>query len=131
MKDHDFKKMDENLMDSMKTLREKEVSEGMLKGFSASVERRILAKRQTERAPRAAFSPGWVPALAVMVLASLVVLRLPSEHASSVSQTTEHTQLNSSKDTNIEDEIAALKELDVWSDEDESALGMGDEAASQ
>ena len=129
MTDKYFEPMDEKLMDSMKTLREKEVSEGMLKGFSASVERRILAKQQAERSPRAAFSPGWVPALAVMVLASLVVLRLPSEPVSQVSQSTGHTRLSNNKEVDVEDEIAALKELGVWSDEDEATFGGTSEEA--
>ena len=129
MTDEHFETMDEKLMSAAKTLREKEVSEGMLKGFSASVERRILAKQQTERSPRTAFSPGWVPAAAVMVLASLVALRLPTEPVSSVSQTNDHVQ-PSNRETDVEDEIAALKELGVWSDEDEAAIGMSEESTS-
>ena len=57
MNEHNFEKMDQKLMDAMKTWREKEVSEGILKGFSASVERRIQAKKQPTLA--------WYSALAV------------------------------------------------------------------
>ena len=41
MKDKDFKKMDESMMKKMESLRQQQISEGMLKGFSASVERRL------------------------------------------------------------------------------------------
>ena len=57
MSDKKFEKMDEQMMQSMKTLREKEVSEGILKGFSASVERRIQGSRGAAPGPRRAFSP--------------------------------------------------------------------------
>ena len=106
MNDERFKKSDEQMMDVMKTLREKRVSDGILKGFSASVERRILAKEQTGPRPRPAFRAAWVPVLTVMVLASLVVSRVQT----------------GPKLTDIEEEIAALKEVGAWSDDDDAQV---------
>ena len=114
MSDSHFEKADKKMMDAMKALREKRVSDGILKGFSASVERRILAKG-TGPHPRPAFRATWVPVLAVMVLASLAVSRVQT----------------SSKLTDIEEEIAALKEVGAWSDEDESVLGNSEDTDAQ
>ena len=123
MNEKNLKEMDKKLMAAMKELRDREVSDGILKGFSTSVERRILARKKTETAPRRFLSPAWAPVLAVMVLASLVVLRGP--------QTVEYAQLEPSKVTEIEEEMAALKEVGVWSDDDDSILGSSDEVMAQ
>ena len=133
MSDEYFEKMDEKLMSSMKPLREKEVSEGMLKGFSASVERRILGEQETKKAPRLIFSPAWAPALAVMVLASLVVLRSPIMPApvSHSASSAEHAEFKGNKEMNVEEEISALKELGAWSDEDDTLLGAQDDLTAQ
>ena len=84
MKDKDFKKMDESMMKKMESLRQQQISEGMLKGFSASVERRLPGRQAgiTHRSSSQTSVVGrstrvWAPALAVMVLASVAVLRSP------------------------------------------------------
>jgi hypothetical protein len=128
MKEQEIEKMDQEWMRSTKDIREKKVSDGMLKGFSASVERRILAKEQSP-APARAFS--WVPAMAVLVIASVVVLRSPmvSQPTAFIQQPIEYAQLNDTD--NIDDEIAALKEVGAWSDADDALLGASDEAGME
>lgn len=129
MNDKNFKKMDESWMKKMEPLRGKEVSEGMLKGFSASVERRLPAGRQgiasnevplTKQAP--AFRPIWAPVAAVMVLASFIVLRssiVPSPSPVPM----ELAQATSSSADDVQEEIEVLKELGVWDEiEDETML---------
>ena len=122
-------KMDQELMRASKELREKEVSEGMLKGFSASVERRILARKQ-DGSPKRFLLPALVPALAVMMLASLVVLRSPMVSTPQAPQSLDYAQLDAGQ-TDIEEDIAALKEIGAWSEEDESVIGATDEAIAQ
>ena len=50
MNEKQFEQMDEHWMRSTKEMREKKVSDGMLKGFSMSVERRITGAG--EEAPK-------------------------------------------------------------------------------
>ena len=110
-----FKKLDEQWMKSMKPVREKQVTDGILKGFSVSVERRILAKKEASLSGRRAVSPVWVPVLAVMVLASLAVLRSP------VAPPVEYAELDN-KTTDVEEDIAVLKELGAWTDQDDATV---------
>ena len=63
---------------------------------------------------------------AVMLLVSVVVVR-----SSMVGAPTEYAQLDSKQVTDIQDDIAALKEVGEWSDEDEALLGSPDEASAQ
>ena len=132
MSDKNFKDMDQKLMAAMKELREKEVSDGILKGFSASVERRLLARKRPEVSSKRLWSPAWAPVLAVMVLASAVVLRSPVVLlAPSGPQPVEYAQLDPSKPTDIEEEIAALSELGAWSDEDDSLVSGSADVTAQ
>ncbi len=128
MNDKDFQKMDEQWMKSAKDLREKKVSDGILKGFSASVERRIISK---ERSGKRGASPAWVPAMAILVIASVVVLRSPmlSTPVMPIVKTVDYAQLHDTDD--VDDEIAALKEIGAWSDEDEALLGETDESGME
>ena len=75
MNDKEFKKMDEAWMDKMAPLREKTISEGMLKGFATSVERRIAEPNVPVR--KAPALGAFVPAFAVILIASAVILRSP------------------------------------------------------
>ena len=124
MNKDNFEKMDEKLMQAMKPLREKGVSDGILKGFSASVERRIFLKQEGARKPRFAFSLVGVPVLAVMLLASLVVLRSPivMMPSSPVISAIDYAQLSNGEE-DLADEITALKELGAWDENDDSLLG--------
>ena len=115
MDDKEFKKIDELMMKKMEPLREQRVSEGMLKGFSTSVERRISGP---VRSPAASFEGRgrllWVPVLAVMVLASVVVLRSPVQNiqlAQAIAPAAE-----------VEDEIAVLAELGVLDEFEDAEL---------
>ena len=129
MNEQNFEKMDQEWMNATKEIREKKVSEGMLKGFSASVERRILA---TERPTRNAWTASsWVPAMAILLLASLVVLRLPStfKPVAPVSQSVEYAQLHDSN--GVSEEIAALKEVGAWNEADDALFGGGDETIAE
>ena len=114
MSDQDFEKMDQQWMKSTQELREKKVSDGILKGFSASVERRLAAK---EEAPRRVRALAWAPALAVMVIASAIALRSP--------QTVDYAQLP--EEDSINEEISALKEVGAWSEADDALLGTDEE----
>ena len=119
MNDKDFEKLDEQMMKASEPLRDKPVPQGILRGFAASVERRLPAGCQTP-AMRRIFSPMLVPVFAVMILASLVVLRSP---------TLEYAQL-SDAEMDFDVEIQTLKDLGAWDDNDDSLLG-GDESVIQ
>ncbi len=127
MNDKEFKNLDEAMMKSMTPIRDKKVSEGMLKGFSASVERKIQLSDAPAAAPVRRWAPVWVPTLAVMILASVVVLRSPvttDQPATFLSAPTELAQLVSSEE--IQSDVALLKELGEFSDEEEATV-LGDE----
>jgi len=122
MNDKNFKKMDESWMKKMEPLRDKEVSEGMLKGFSASVERRIASNEAPLAKHGPAFRPIWAPVAVVMVLASFIVLRSPIVPSPSLVQV-ELAQATSSSADDVQEEIEVLKELGVWDEvEDETML---------
>lgn len=128
MNDKEFKKMDEAMMKSMTPLREQKVSQGMLKGFSASVERKIQSSAAPAAAPVRRWAPIWVPTLAVMILASVVVLRSPvttTQPVTFLSAPTELAQLVSSEE--IQSDVALLKELGELTDEEEATV-LGDES---
>ncbi len=128
MNDKEFKNLDEAMMKSMKPLRDKKVSEGMLKGFSASVERKIHAGDAPAAAPARRWAPMWVPTLAVMILASVVVLRSPvttTQPVTFLSSPMELAQLVGTEE--IQSDMALLKELGELTDEEEDAAVLGDE----
>ncbi len=121
MTNDSFKKMDERWMNDLKLMREKKVPAKMLDGFSASVEARIReVEKPQERKnfgfrPRRFFVPVFVPTFAVLIIASMVVLRSPSNPAQLASATTA---------VELSDEAAVLREVNVWTDEDEAAAGV-------
>ena len=119
MNEKSFKEMDEALMKKTAPLREKKVSEGILRGFSASVERRIGSDKPAPRKARAV--PVWAPALAMMLLAAVVAVRLPVHPSVTGEQAGQNVQ-----ETSVEEEVAALKELGAWNEEDDSLLGADD-----
>ena len=121
MDDKKFKEMDRSLMEKTESLREQKISEGMLKGFSASVERRISPAAESERKPAGRLV--WVPTLAVMVLASIAVLRSPvaPDHEIQLAQAVTQTD-------DVQEEIAVLNELGVLDEvEDVDLLGADEE----
>ena len=110
-----FEKMDESLMRRMKDLREPNIPPEILKGFSASVESRIREKQTPafETRPRRFFMPVWIPAFAVLILAVGLMLYVPRSS---------DIQLASAEVTEISEEITTLRELGVWTEEDEQTL---------
>ena len=126
MDDKKFKDMDQSMMKKMEPLREQKISEGMLKGFSASVERRISANVPKHHR---AFQLAWAPAMAVMVLASVAVLRSPIAPSFLASDKSE-VQLAEAVITSEgnQDDMAALSELGVL-DEYEDIESLAEEEA--
>ena len=113
MDDKDFKKMDEMMMKKMEPLREQKVSDGMLRGFSASVERRLASPAEaSERKPAGRLI--WVPTLAVMLLASVAVLRSPV-HEIQLAQAVVPAD-------ELQDDIAVLSELGVLDEYEDNEL---------
>ncbi len=120
MNDQEFKKSDEAMMKKMEPLRSKEVSEGMLRGFSASVERRISTRSAQHEKPARAV---WAPAAVMAVFVLFVVLKSGPvlETAQSVSE------------REIQEEIALLNELGELDEEggetllEDGGLGFGAE----
>ena len=110
-----FEKMDESLMRRMKDLRERNIPPEILKGFSASVESRIREKQAPvfEARPRRFFMPVWVPAFAVLIVAVGLVFYVPRSS---------DIQLASADVAEISEEITTLRELGVWTEEDEQTL---------
>lgn len=133
MNDKEFKELDDAMMKNMAPLREQKVNERMLKGFSASVERKITSGVDVETRPAVRrWAPLWVPSLAVLMLASWVALRsplttMPSPAALSLSSPVELAQVTAGDD--IQNEVALLKALGELSDEEEAAV-LGDEQDS-
>ena len=130
MDDKKFKDMDQSMMKKMESVRQQQISEGMLKGFSASVERRIThrSSSQTSVVGRgtAAF---WAPALAVMVLASVAVLRspiAPSFLASEKGEVFLAEAVSNSQD--LQDDLAVLGELGVLDEYEDIEALAEDEA---
>lgn len=134
MKEHDFKDQDQKMMDAMQSRRDKKVPWEIQKGFAASVEEKILErgkKRSFGWFPERAWVPAAVPVFAVLVLAVVVTLRLPDRPAP-VTGMTERPASTFALAPTVElaqavpgaaEDIAALRELGEWSDEEEVALG--------
>ncbi len=119
-----FEKMDSSWMEALKKARLKKVPPKILEGFSASVESRIR-ERQAKEAPAPAEPkririPVWAPAFAVLIVASVVVLRGGLERP-----------WMAPADSGLSEEVAVMRELGVWDDEDEAAAGINGEVAAQ
>ena len=120
MNDQEFKKRDEAMMKKMEPLRSKEVSEGILKGFSASVERRIRPESATGKKTARLV---WAPVAVMAGLALFVVLKAPIQSGLQVvpfAPTLELAQAVSEQE--IQDEIALLSELGALDEVGDEAL---------
>ena len=106
MKREPFEHMDERWMKILKSERERNINPEILKGFSASVERRLTAGAAPARRR---FFPVAVPVLTMLVLVAVVVTR---SNVTSVSGSA----------SELPEEIAALSEMGVWTDEDDQAV---------
>ena len=126
MTDEPFEKLDQDFMERLKTEREKGVSPEILKGFSASVQARILekeAKKEKKSFHAREASRILVPAFAVILLALVAVFRKPSFY---MSPPRPMMGIMLTSATDLSDEISALEELGGWSDEDEKILDIPD-----
>lgn len=128
MKDELFEKLDESFMEKFKALRGKKLPSEAFKGFSDSVLSEIQKRNQEktqERTPFKSWIPIFVPVLGVLlVFVSLAIFR--PHHGFQIPNTsvlTSQIALSTvSEISDISDEIAALRELGEWTDEDEQAL---------
>lgn len=126
MNEESFEKSDEAWMKKLKTSREKKIPSRILEGFSASVEERIRREQEEKNLrphPFRLWAPVWVPAfVALLVFFSWLAsgplpfgTKIPSVPVVSI-------QLALSTTSEINEEIAALRELGVWTEEDDEAL---------
>ena len=121
MNQEPFEKLDREFDELLKVEREKGVSPGMLRGFSASVESKILQKQ--ERKVRPFIAPVLVPAFAVMLLASLVIF---NNHSFQAPSPKPYMNMLLTSTADLTEEISALQELGVWGEEDEEVLEVSD-----
>ena len=124
MKKEPFEELDKSLMEKLKDQRDRKVPWEILRGFSASVEQRISAKHgqpayELKSARRYFGAPVWVPVLAVAVLAVVAVIRLPGGTVPAPGLAVELAPGNGSE---LASEIAALRDLGVWTEDDEAEL---------
>ena len=126
-----FEKIDSDLMKLAEKLRETKVPENMRNDFSKSVEDRILRER---RAP----GLGWmlpsfalVFGLALAGAAAWFIMAPKQKPIAPVPVFSEPSgpPLAEFRESNIIQEIEALKELGLWTDEDEEAIGIPAEQA--
>ncbi len=133
MSDKNFEAMDRSLMKDLKTAAKAPVPPDVLKGFSASVIEKIREEDPARETYHPVLSAVWLtPAFAVLILASLVVWHLPGGQEgkplwqSAVSKPAAMIQLASTVST-ISAEVAALRELGAWTDEDDLSSGAVEE----
>ncbi len=121
----EFEKMDEAWMQKLEGARQKRVPDGLLTNFSASVEARLEERAAKKAAawPSALRARVWAPAFAVLLFASLVVMRWPGEGGENPALF-QPLQMATASAYEIEDEINTLEELGVWSVEDEIAADV-------
>lgn len=138
----DFEEVDREMMAALKGMRDQKMPEGLLKDFSAGVERKIL-----ERKIRPAGSgAGWVGVFVFcfaflifgVVLWKLFPVSKPQVIPVPVTVTMTASVPGASKpeggipgkikmplnEAEITSEIEALRELGVWTEEDEEKLGI-------
>jgi hypothetical protein len=128
-----FEKMDKSLVKRFKAFREKKVPPALLEGFSARVEEgiRLMESKKIQKPAPAAWKfrvPMWAPVFAVLVLASLVVVRsgihrLPGGPELRIERSAPALISAPSSAADVQAEIAVLRELGVWTEEDEQILG--------
>lgn len=111
-----FRDMDKAWMERTRAERERPVTDAEF--FAGQVERRIREKRAVSRAPR--LVPFLVPALALSLLLAVPVVRRGGERVQLAAVTAE---------ASIGDEIALLKELGAWTEEDDAEAGTEEAVA--
>jgi len=126
MKDQAFKKMDAALMKATEKYRSAEASETRPSGFSDDVLQNIR-DRQSQKSPSPAFGlrlalPVFAPVFAVLVLGVYLVLRDPGVPNPLLREGAVQLAFNTA--TNVDEEIAVLKAIGAWTEEDEVAAGV-------
>lgn len=126
MNEHDFDKMDSEFLKKFEKLRKERVPKKVLEGFSASVEEKIRKKLFTPALEKKRFRlPLWAPVMTVLVLGSLVLFRTGLHRATYFESPGSSMVISQQRLVNgdLSVEIAALKEMGEWTDEDETVLG--------
>jgi hypothetical protein len=131
MDNRDFEKTDVSWMKRLGALCQKPIPPEILKGFRASVEDRIRQNQaQRQRKPLPSFSLpvfSWAPALAIVIVAFVVVLRLPDRQNLPLGP--RQVLRMATVTSTLAEEIAALREVGAWTNEDEAALGINGDAS--
>ena len=126
----EFEQMDKEMMETLQGVRDQKMPEGLLKDFSAGVERKIRERNVRPAGIGAGF--GWASALALglvlLVLGAVIWKLLPAKRPIVVpvksASPTYVIMRSPGSPSEIVNEIEALKELGVWTDEDEEKLGI-------
>jgi hypothetical protein len=121
MKHESFEKMDEFFMKHLGLARQKSVPPESLKNFSWEVELKIRQAAECPK-PRAArfLSPIWAPVCAALILFLVLVPHFSGNFSS----------VHSVNVSEISSEIAAMREMGVWTEEDENAVAGPDAGLS-
>ena len=119
MSEEKFESMDRSLMKDIKGAK-LSVPGSLLEGFSASVTQRIRECQLPKEAKAPALSPWLVPTFAVLIIASALTWRLPLTSNQMASGTVQAINLTANV-ASISDEVAALRELGVWTEEDDAS----------
>lgn len=121
-----FEGQDHSWMERLKGVREKKVPPIFLKGFADSVESQIRKTQpslEIQLKPKRTWVPVWTPVLVVLIIGSLLVLRLPVGMRQ-IPAPVKTIELAKANVTQLSDEIAALREIGAWTDEDEKSAGV-------
>lgn len=127
-----FEKQDRSLMEALKSIRDKKIPDAIMKDFSASVESKIREKQpslEIQIKPKRSWVPVWAPVFAVLMIASLLALRLPmGPRETPLALSPRMVQLAQANVNELSDDIAALRELGAWTDDDEKSVGVNPES---
>ena len=138
--DNDFKKMDDWMMDAARQEREKRVPEKDMKEFHDGVIKKIL-ERQRHGIGMPYVGLGMAGVLSLALILGLVIYLRPNpaakvkpavEQPIAVSSTTVQEKASSVEaaapppmtESSLVEDIEALKELGVWTDQDEEEAGI-------
>ncbi len=125
MSDSSFNETDKRWQKALEKEREKMPSPELMKNFSSQVVEKI-EKREEKRVfklPEIVSARVFVPVFTMMILASFVVLRLPFESPKSPA-IMESIQIGTANASEVEEDIAELRELGAWTEEDEQSTGI-------
>ena len=126
MNEEPFEKLDEVWMKKFKSFREKKVPSKILEGFGASVEGRIHREQEEKISrpnPFRLWAPVWVPAFAALLVffGWLASVRLPFGTQTPMMPPAS-LPFAFTTTSEITEEIAALRDLGLWTEEDDETL---------